>query len=329
MATAPQLRPKSFTELIDSSIRLYRSHFLTFVGVVALVQVPITIAQVLIQLTLGDDYLRTIQDLSRAAAVGSGAELLSSLPLQTLLLYFGLLIVIALIQTFLVQTLCTGALAVAIARSYLGEPISITAAFQGVLRGMGSLTAVVLLLTLGSLLGMLVVAGLPVGLLVLTQGGPRENSGVLGAVLAVLLLLLLLLLYGVVAALVVVRLLFTTQAIVLEGHSAGAALRRSWELSRGSFWRILGTSLAMTALVYFATSLPVGLVMSALSLIFARDLDAQTWLTALNVLLAQLGVIVALPLQLTLYTLLYYDLRVRKEGYDLELRSLQQPALQQ
>lgn len=321
MVTAPHLRPLSFTELIDSSIRLYRSHFLTFVGVVASVQVPITIAQVLLQLTLGADYLRGVGGLSRAAA--SGSSFLDSLPFQSMLLYVGLLVVLGLLQTFLVQTLGTGALAVAIGRSYLGEPISISAALRGVLKRLGSLAALVALLTLGSLLGSLLVLGLPLGLLALTQSG--SNSTTMGAALAVLLLVLLILLYVVVLVVVVVRLIFATQAVVLENHGPVAALRRSWELSRGSFWRILGSLLAMAVLVYFATSLPASLVIGVLSAIFVRDIGAQVWLSALNVLLVQLGVIVALPLQLTLYTLLYYDLRVRKEGFDLELRALDRP----
>jgi hypothetical protein len=35
---------------------------------------------------------------------------------------------------------------------------------------------------------------------------------------------------------------------------------------------------------------------------------------------------VVLPLQLAIYTLLYYDLRIRKEGYDLELMAQAQQA---
>jgi hypothetical protein len=44
-------------------------------------------------------------------------------------------------------------------------------------------------------------------------------------------------------------------------------------------------------------------------------------LTIVARLTAQIGRILALPIQVCACTLLYYDLRIRKEGYDLEANS--------
>ncbi|MCP4424404.1 MAG: hypothetical protein GY803_07935, partial [Chloroflexi bacterium] len=40
-----KLRPLSIGELLDQVIRLYRRNFLTFIGIVALVQMPLTLLQ--------------------------------------------------------------------------------------------------------------------------------------------------------------------------------------------------------------------------------------------------------------------------------------------
>ena len=48
--SAPQLRPMSLSDMLDAAFRLYRKHFLTFVGIVALLLVPMAILQFLVQL---------------------------------------------------------------------------------------------------------------------------------------------------------------------------------------------------------------------------------------------------------------------------------------
>jgi hypothetical protein len=40
-------------------------------------------------------------------------------------------------------------------------------------------------------------------------------------------------------------------------------------------------------------------------------------------MIAQIGAMLAMPIQLAVNTLMYYDLRVRKEGFDLELMAQQ------
>ena len=58
MNTAPQLRPMSLGDLFDTAFRLYREHFVTFVGIVALLQVPLAIVQFMIQVLVSIPALR-------------------------------------------------------------------------------------------------------------------------------------------------------------------------------------------------------------------------------------------------------------------------------
>ena len=323
MATAPHLRPKSFIELIDGSFRLYRSHFVTFIGVIGVVYVPVAIAQLLNQVTLGADYTRALTRLSTGGFV-PGSSPFSGLPVESMLAYLGVTILLGLFQGLFIQTLGVGALALAIGRSYLGEPISIGSTYRAVLKRLGALIGLGLLLTLGSFLVLALVVGLPTGLLLALYLGGDSSTSFAGAFLAIMLLVVLMLLYFVLAMFVLVRFLFATQAIVLEGKGPVEALRRSWELSRGSFFRILGVVLVMMVIVAVVAALPAQIVLAVLSAIFARNPEAQIWITTLQMAITQIFTLVATPLQLALYTLLYYDLRVRKEGFDLELRSLDQ-----
>jgi hypothetical protein len=326
MATAPYLRPKSFIELIDGSFRLYRSHFVTFIAVIGVVYIPIAIAQLLNQVTLGADYMRAVQRLSSGRFV-PGASPFSGLPIESILIFLGVSVLLGLLQGLLVQTLGVGALANAIGRSYLGEPVSVASAYQAVLKRFGALVGAALLIGLVTVLLLTVLVGLPVGLLVASSLGSDSRGGAGAAVFGVLLLFLTGLLCVVLAVVVGVRFLFATQAIVLEGQGPVAGLRRSWALSRGSFFRIFGIVLAMAMIVMVVGALPAQVVIAVLTLIFSRNPEAMIWITTLNLAITQIFTLVAMPLQLVLQTLLYYDLRVRNEGFDLELRSLdQQPA---
>lgn len=108
-----------------------------------------------------------------------------------------------------------------------------------------------------------------------------------------------------------VRLFFTGPAVVVEGERGAAALRRSWRLSHGSFWKIAGNQLVL--------SLLAGIVIGLISLVpqeIAHANDGAWWL------LAGLGVTVAAgivtPFLTAANTMLYLHCRVRKEGLTLE-----------
>ena len=163
-----------------------------------------------------------------------------------------------------------GVLIAAIADAYLGRPLGVRQAFSRVRP------------LLASLLGGYVLAGLRI---------------VLG--------LLLLVIPGLVWAM---SYLLVTQAVVVEGKGARAALERSKELSRGGRGR-----LALLGLV-------VGLIQLALQWGFAAVLPAAVQrVPLLALLLQQLPAILVLPLYPAVLTVAYFDLRVRKEAFDLEL----------
>ena len=98
------------------------------------------------------------------------------------------------------------------------------------------------------------------------------------------------------------------QAVVLEpSQTASTALSRSWELTKGGKWRIFG--LVLTAFILI--SIPSAALGGIAALAHAPD-----WLAAVLKNLVQMFLS---PFLYCVLTVAYYDFRVRKEGFDLEL----------
>jgi hypothetical protein len=118
-------------------------------------------------------------------------------------------------------------------------------------------------------------------------------------------------------------LLLAFPSLVLEpGISPTGALSRSWSLTRGSRWRMFALLVTMVLLLYVPL---VGLgAVAAIALPGGAHGNSPGTVT-----LAVVGVVQMLlyPLLYCVLTVAYYDLRVRKEGFDLEvLASTLQPA---
>ena len=118
-------------------------------------------------------------------------------------------------------------------------------------------------------------------------------------------------------------LLLSFPSLVLEpGSSPTGALSRSWSLTRGSRWRMFGLLVTMALLLYVPL---VGLGAVAAVVLPGGLLGVAPGMLTLAVV----GVVQILlyPLFYCVLTVAYYDLRVRKEGFDLEvLASTLQPA---
>lgn len=328
MNPTAQLRPMTIGDMFDAAFRLYRAHFVTFIGIVALLQIPMAIFQFLVQVTFGNQALRDILRFSsRPPVLLPGQSIADALPIGRLLTFYGITLALSAIQYLVIQNLITGALANAIGKSYLGRLVTITSAYGFGARRYGALILASLLPFLAGVLLAALILGCSFGAAgALSAGGARGRNAVGVVLLAALLVFGLILVLGLALLFFVIRFLLTTQAIVLEGQGPIDGLRRSWRLVGGSFWRTLGVVLLMGVLTYLVSAMPASIASFALTLSGGSPLDNLVRNQAITALLAQIGLIIALPLQLSVYTLLYYDLRVRKEGYDLELMA-QQAAL--
>jgi hypothetical protein len=102
---------------------------------------------------------------------------------------------------------------------------------------------------------------------------------------------------------VAVRWVFVPQAVVLADARGAAALRSSWDLTRGSWWRTLGVILLANLIAF----LPGALLATPFQ-VFAESADRQAIALAGTILVETLSA----PFVALVSTLLFFDLRARK-----------------
>jgi len=104
--------------------------------------------------------------------------------------------------------------------------------------------------------------------------------------------------------------------LLVEGAGPFRALGRSRELVQGRWWGTLGVTLVGYLLVTIVTAVLTGVVVG---IAFADPNRSSVTGFVLNTLAGTIGSMIATPAAAAFITVLYIDLRVRKEGFDLLL----------
>lgn len=124
-----------------------------------------------------------------------------------------------------------------------------------------------------------------------------------------------------------VKLALVPSVIVLERAGIRAAMARSWRLTDGFYWRTFGTLILVAVILNVAASVvvqPVSLVGTLLAVVVdPTGTGAATTImiivTVVTVILSLLIGSITAVVQAALIAVVYIDLRMRKEGLDLEL----------
>jgi hypothetical protein len=286
-ASAFDLRPLSIGDILDRTIRLYRRYFLHTLGIAAipyLLLLPIAVA-----LGPGGGGRLTARAMRNpAAAAGS-----SILGLVGIWLTFASM----------------GALARSISARYLGGTPGIWASYRPVLRRTFSLLWAYFLsfLVWGGVLALGVVLPLLISTLIVTSDPGPWGLGIYA------LFALLILAAGVAVAVTFFRLLLVTQVIIIEDLRGPAALQRSWVLMRKNAWRamiIFLFGIIVSVIGGFLLAFPVRLV---------AGLYPGVETGVVETFVDSLARVFSTPLLSIPFTLLYYDSRIRYEGFDLEV----------
>ncbi len=105
-------------------------------------------------------------------------------------------------------------------------------------------------------------------------------------------------------------------ALMTEDLRGRHALGRSYRLVQGRWWPTLGLSVIGLLIAAFIE----GVIQTIFSLTLLSDAgDSVLFLLTIGAIATTLGALVSTPLVAAFRTVLYFDLRVRKEGFDLEL----------
>lgn len=310
-------RPLGLGELLDGAFRVYRAHFARLVLIAAIFFVPIGVATTL----LFGFAMSGFTDLLFAAGSDIVSEYAPSLFLN-LVAYLGLILL-----SYVAMTLAYISLTAYSVPLMQGEQISVKASIRRSFHRLLPFIGMAILAGLGIgaltfglylvLMLLFVVFAAAIGLLSnLGDGGGVAAVGLM--IIGLFAYLAALLLVFVPVGLLAARWIAAPTVVVAENLGPKGALDRSWELTRNNLWRCFG----YLALIVLFNFLVIGLPISLLQALLAFFLTDQ-WYGWLNGLVTGLSYFVNIlwyPIQVLAVTLLYFDLRVRNESLDLELR---------
>ena len=305
---AVELRPLSLGELLDRTFSYYRGNFWTFVGIAAPAQAVVVAASLLV-IFVGLSALSGFNPQTAKTPADVFARVIP-VYLST--------IVNAFVSCF-AMTLAAGATSTAVSKVHLGQALSIRGAY-GSLRGqvgrLVGLFGMFILIAIGAyallFIGFLVPPAV-VGVLPLA-GSQKVLAGIIAVLLAAA---------GgiggtIIAFRIFLRYTLSIPALVLERLGPVKALARSSRLAKGSLGRIFLAWLLMFLIVMVVTLTCETPFWVAGALLGATSHNAL-WLTAPASIAAGVGAAFGYPLVLIVMPLFYFDARVRKEGYDLQL----------
>jgi uncharacterized membrane protein YbaN (DUF454 family) len=286
MSELPPLHPMTVGDILDQTFTLYRKHFKTLLGISAVVNVPVIILQTLGLLSLAPVFSSSFGAPSRAPTPRDNPfDNMDPNLLAALVVGFVGFLGIFVLVTAIAYIFQQAALALAVSETYLGRTLTVLEAYRRALRRWQPLLFTTLLFVVGT------VVWLPLFLIMFIV------IPCLGG-----------LAFLFVSALLFVRLAFTWQAIMLENTDGLGGLRRSWQLvgsfTAQPFWRVVGILLLLVGFAIAFLPSPI------LGVVF-------------NTVFTNLISLVVTPLSFTAQTLLYYDLRIRNEGFDLQLLAQQ------
>jgi hypothetical protein len=275
------LRPLGIGDVFDASLRLYRRLFRVLVAIMAVsygVMLPALSAAV-------ERFVQPAYQLQAADLAGLWRALTSERSrVVPLVLLFGA-------NLLVVRPLVEGAVVAAAGRGYLDGAAGFGAAYATAARRLGALAGALTL-------QILAYAGV-----IAASIGVGFGLAVVNAWLA--LLALPLCLAGLAA--LGLQFSFVVEAVVLEGAAPRTALGRSRRLARRNYGRI-----TLLYLLGLAATLVLGKLLATVASLIAPGSPFVSTLAEM------LATIVGLPLSWASFVVLYYDLRVRREGYDLE-----------
>ncbi|MBW4532390.1 MAG: DUF975 domain-containing protein [Pleurocapsa minor HA4230-MV1] len=151
-----------------------------------------------------------------------------------------------------------------------------------------------------------------------------DRDSAIGMIAGILLIIVALLLFIFGLLWLISRLFLVELPLAVEENiTATSTIRRSWDLTKGSVGRI-----QLVVLIGFLISVPILLVTNIASLIFQTLIGAglenapslAAIGTILYLLLAFAGGALMIPFWQAIKAVVYYDLRIRREGLGMNLR---------
>ena len=290
------LRPLGLGEILDGAFRACRRSPGATFGSALLIQAVIAVVAVVLGFVFSGSFVEPTPAMSDSEALSSAVGILSLVGWLTLGTVAGGLLI-------------QGILVISTARAVLDLKSGFGQTWRILRPGLLRLTGLVVLMVAAPAVAITLLVLLFAALIALLDG-----AGIVIVVLASLASL---------AAMVwvSVKLAVTPAVIILEGTGVFRSIARAWQVTRANWWRVFGI-LALTGLIVSVLlqvlSIPFSLIVN-LSVIQSPDAAVAVIGPVIAAAGSLLVAGVAYAFQSAVTSLVYVDLRMRREGFDVAL----------
>ena len=301
------LRPMSTSQVLDRTFSLYRQNFLLFAGITALPPGLILIGQLLLLLVtrpIPGGPMESGDPMRVGATIGAAA--------------LGGLLLFALALAG--YAFAAGATVYAVSRVHLGHATSIAECYRLIKPHFWSILGIVILV--GLCVFALIFAGamfliVPFALGVAGGGRPNVSAGMAVGLLVGFLVLAVALIFAIYLS---AKLSLSVPACVLENLGVVDSMKRSWRLAQGTVLRlILVTILAGVIAWVLSMVLSIPYFIGVAMMVTRKNPSLMLPFVAWQYVASFLARSLAGPIGTIAGALIYYDQRVRKEAFDLQL----------
>jgi hypothetical protein len=288
---APMLRPLGVGDVLDRTFTVYRSKPLVFIGLSAIWYLLLVLVFIVLAVAI---FAGALAAFARQAATPSPEQIASAVA--------GIIgfVIVAVIVAILAFSAQSASLVYAASRRYLAKDVAIGESFRAGLSASWRLfiAGVLVFLTIVCLWAVLLIVA------AITNQGLAFAIAVIAAIVA--------------TAYLACSWLVAPVVVVVEKMGPISALGRAWRLSSGHRWRIFGIQVLLFVL-NIVLSVLIGALFGGFAAAGAQQPDQLGLSTLVQSLVNLASTIVWAPVEWIAFTVLYYDLRVRKEAFDLQL----------
>ncbi|MCS1351109.1 hypothetical protein [Mechercharimyces sp. CAU 1602] len=299
--------PMKFGEVLDATFRIYRKQFLPFflLGLLFVLPSQFVMDWFYTQIQIKAEYMAMTNSFTGVTSLIGG-------------ILSGLLLMMILYPLF------WAAVTEGTRRQLLeNERTTFKELIQSIpkIAGKSILTNILYCLFFGLVIFFIAVliAATMVLISIIFGAGDIGSDQTIGFVMGALFLFFVLPILFFTISFFIIRFCLYIPVIVNERNGYIKALQRSWVLTRWSFWRTFGLVLLVSIVAGIIEVVPMGVSqVLAFSMTGDEAIYLPTYLLLLITLLS--GILISLTASLlpTLYTVIYFDRRARREGMDLE-----------
>jgi hypothetical protein len=294
------LKPMNLQDILVRTFRIYMKRPMLFFGIVAVIGgIPMAVFETSIIVIY-----KSVINQAQPGGISPGFLLNVEI--------WGVLVIISLLFNLFLQTVATGGIVHAVRMIFLDRKVSLGNCLKAVWPSSWKICMA------RAWAGLIYLSLIIIYLLTILYATNKINENENSTIDWTIIMLLIWLAINIFLIIISLKYLFIPQIIIMENPHVVGTLKRSWGLISGFFWKAMGVAFIIN-LILFTTSLLFDCCISYAGDLFAviPGINPNAGL-ALLLVFHTLFSLFTYPLSLIAYTLVYFNIRVVREGFNLE-----------